>query len=308
MNKDNDVVEDDKTNLDDEFDQNAQIDDMLSEDFIIDDSTIDEKGDDDETELDEEKINEDTEEKDKKENTTFETEEEDEEELDKNKTIVEDEIIIDGDKTIVDDKFVEMQKQNQILVDKINELSGKLIDKDNKKAVKDVDDADDANDAKIDLDDFIGDLDIDNVVSDKKVFNEVLTRALKKIEDKLKNKYEGNLSENVRTHTDNHLEMKKIVDTFYTENSDLTNVKSAVQAVAVDIIKKNPNMILKDVFIKAAEGTREMLGIKKNIVNDDKDKNKTNKKPAFVKKSQGVNKQKSSTKTSRLQNDIDELL
>ena len=162
----------------------------------------------------------------------------------------------------------------------------------------------DKTDAENAIEDFLGDMDIDDVSSDKELFNKVLTKVASKIEKQVEEKYK-NIYQDIEQ-INNRKEVEKMVDIFYKENPDLAGVKTTVQAVATDIIKNNSDKSLKEIFNMAADGTRRMLGIKKQKEVIKNKKNKQN--PALVKKSQNVNKVKKTVKKSKLQSEIDSLL
>lgn len=203
----------------------------------------------------------------------------------------------------------DLKEQNRILLERVENLSKKLLEKDETSdKIVNVPDDDEKINKEIFSEDFLGDLDIDDVASDKDLFNKVLLKVVDVIEQRAGKKYANNISGDVKQFTDNHIELKELVDVFYKENQDLISVKSTVQAAAVDVIKNNPNMKIIDVFNNAAINARKILGIKKIDEDEKISKNSSSQKaPALVKKTQGSNKQKSVKKT-KLQGQIDELL
>jgi len=78
-----------------------------------------------------------------------------------------------------------------------------------------------------------------------------------------------------------HTAMNRMVDEFYKEHPDLSNVKQTVAAVANDLHSKNPDWGVDQVFAKTAEETRKLLGLKGQAQNKTKPQTK---KPAFAKK------------------------
>lgn len=207
---------------------------------------------------------------------------------------------------LIPDEASELKEQNKLLLEKIESLSKGLRETPIKQEA--------TPDVKTVIDeelteDFLDELDIDDVTSNKELLNQVLLKVAAKIEERVEKKYNKNISSDIKQYTDNHIEMKELVDSFYKENLELIGVKSTVQAVAVDVIKNNPDMKLIDVFKTAADDTRKMLGIKKRTVEVSGQAVKKKNNPALVKKTQSASKaKKKDTGKSKLQNDIDNLL
>ena len=206
----------------------------------------------------------------------------------------------DGDEGSGSSEIIALQKQNQMLLERIDSLI-KEITKEKESNISTDNDKTDTENA---IEDFLGDMDIDDVSSDKELFNKVLTKVASKIEKQVEEKYK-NIYQDIEQ-INNRKEVEKMVDIFYKENPDLAGVKTTVQAVATDIIKNNSDKSLKEIFNMAADGTRKMLGIKKQKEVIKNKKNEQN--PALVKKSQNVNKVKKTVKKSKLQSEIDSLL
>jgi len=198
-------------------------------------------------------------------------------------------------------EFLALQEQNRLLIEKIESFAINSTKDPNTAEINNTDEK-----ASI-SDDFIQDLDIDDITSDKDLFNKVLLRVVKNVSSRMEQKYKKNISTDIKQFTDNHTEMKNLVDSFYKENADLTMVKSTVQAAAVDVIKNNPNMKIKDVFKTAAKNTRQMLGMKKEVKKV-ASKKTTKKTPALAKKTQSAKKNVKKENRTALQKGIDDLL
>ena len=71
----------------------------------------------------------------------------------------------------------------------------------------------------------------------------------------------------VETTANQQLQIKGIVDRFYTTNKDLEPYKPAVSMAAIKLYNENPNMPLEEMLTKAAEETRRVLRIRPGVPN-----------------------------------------
>lgn len=117
--------------------------------------------------------------------------------------------------------------------------------------------------------DFVGSLDMDDVASDPKVFNQVLNNAVNQAVTAAINKVNQTLSGVEKTvrelptdlmqRTKQELLLDNKINAFYQSNEDLVGVRRTVGAVAAEIAAKEPKLSVDELFDKAAEQTRKLL-------------------------------------------------
>lgn len=115
--------------------------------------------------------------------------------------------------------------------------------------------------------DFIGEIDMDDVASNPKIFNKILLAVVKKAVE-ISNQSNTKQLENVvpltvKAQVKQYASSKDAIDEFYKDNPDLSNVRKVVKACAVQIVEENPEMKWEDILNKAAEKTRQTLGIER---------------------------------------------
>jgi len=114
--------------------------------------------------------------------------------------------------------------------------------------------------------DFIGDGDIDEILSSKENLNRLLQgvyqRGLSEASKLSAESILQSLPRIVTQYISQHIEMRDIVGKFYEENSDLIPVKRTVAAVANEIAAANPDLSTDEVFKRTAQQTRVLLRLK----------------------------------------------
>lgn len=159
------------------------------------------------------------------------------------------------------------------------------------------------------VEDFIGDLDMDDVASSPKILNEILNKVLQKgietgkeLSTKQVISPTVDTSQTIASQIEGAIAVKGMIDKFYDANPELSNVKQVVKACAAHIIQESPDKRLDDILNLAADAARKTLGIKKNTKKTDI---ATSDEVAFAKQKGG--QRKKSKKDSKLQQEIDEL-
>lgn len=159
------------------------------------------------------------------------------------------------------------------------------------------------------IEDFIGDLDMDDVASNPEILNKILNNVLQKgietgKELSIKQVIPPTVdtSQTIVSQIEGAIAVKGMIDKFYDANPELSNVKQVVKACAAHIIQESPDKRLDDILNLAADAARKTLGIKKNTKKTDI---ATSDEVAFAKQKGG--QRKKSKKDSKLQQEIDEL-
>ena len=210
------------------------------------------------------------------------------------------------------DAEVSMAEQNKLLLQRIEELSGGVVTP--KSPVAAVEDASKAADTiKFDsipdiVTDFVGDANIDDIVSDKKLFNEVLFKVAQATRENTIQTMLRSVPQIIAKQTENQSVIKSAVDEFFGANEDLKPVRKYLGAVANQIYSESPGKKLAEILDEAAVKTRTLLGLKKQAQKN-VEASERKRKPALVKKAGGGGERgNDKPNTSELQKDINDTL
>lgn len=135
--------------------------------------------------------------------------------------------------------------------------------------------------------DFLGELDLDEVSRDPKLFNQVLNSMYKKAIEYVRSEVKKGNELVVRSIPDitkntiaTETQMKSMSDKFYKENSDLKEWGKVVAAIAEELIADNQDKSLNDIFFgdkekktdsMLATEVRRRLGLKKQAMQKKED-------------------------------------
>ena len=127
---------------------------------------------------------------------------------------------------------------------------------------------------KLDEQDFIGDLDLDDLTRDKGMFNKLLNAVYSKgVNDSKKIATEGVLTtipDIVKHNLTLMTSLAEARDKFYSENEDLAPFKAVVAVVFEEIASKNSDKKLDDIMSLVAPEVRTRLQLKKAAVKEEK--------------------------------------
>lgn len=154
---------------------------------------------------------------------------------------------------------------------------------------------------------FLEGVDLDSLYENPEVLNEVLARvhgaATEHGARMAAERVLRQVPELVVGYVSRHTAMTNMVNDFYRENPDLTNVKQTVAAVANDLHAKNPDWDADKIFQETANETRKLLGLKKEA--QQRARQASGKKPAFAGQ-RGTRQQE--PKVTGLQKEINDLI
>jgi 3-methyladenine DNA glycosylase AlkC len=153
--------------------------------------------------------------------------------------------------------------------------------------------------------DFLGVIEIDDIIDSKEKFNALLNQVYQKAksdvrEDVAKSTLSA-LPRLVSTHLSEAKTVDEVVGNFYKANEDLVYVKNTVKNVAAQVHAEKPELDMSKVLDEAATRTRTLLGIKKVVKNN----NSNLSNPAFV---NSRNSKSKSSGVSGLQKEIEDIL
>lgn len=114
---------------------------------------------------------------------------------------------------------------------------------------------------KIDDQDFVGDLDLDEATRDPKELNKLLNQVYKKGMIDTRNTIVGELPSLISSHVRMLNEMQRTGEEFYKANEDLRAFPKVVQTVYGEISAKDSNRPLGDILKDVAIESRKRLGL-----------------------------------------------
>lgn len=136
---------------------------------------------------------------------------------------------------------------------------------------------------KLEDQDFIGDLDLEDLTRDKTAFNKILNAVYTKgVNDSKRIATEGVLNtipDIVKHNLTLFTTLKEASDTFYSENKDLVPFKRVVAAVFEEIAAKNPDKKYAELMNLTAPEARKRLELHKQAVKGEKPDDKGGKPP-----------------------------
>ena len=160
--------------------------------------------------------------------------------------------------------------------------------------------------------DFIGDLDISDVINDPDKLNEVLNSVLKKgIEMARGIATTGNettlksIPDIVKSNLTLISNLKQASTKFYDDNKDLVQWKSAVASVFEEVASKNPDKSHIENLKTTGIEVRKRLKLKAQAIDKDKDKDKDKNKPPKLPGNNGNKRKNQKPKTKGMVSEID---
>lgn len=165
---------------------------------------------------------------------------------------------------------------------------------------------------KLEEQDFIGDLDLYDLTSDKTALNKILNAVYSKgVNDSKKIATEGVLNtipEIVKYNITLLTSLKEASDKFYAENKELVPYKRVVAAVFEEIASKNPDKKYNELMNLVAPEARKRLNLQKQAVKEDKESEGKDGKPPRLHGARGNQRQAPSKQNlSSLENEISEM-
>ncbi|RLF65655.1 MAG: hypothetical protein DRN30_03600 [Thermoplasmata archaeon] len=181
----------------------------------------------------------------------------------------------DGDE---DPRDVEL-KNLRMELDDLRKSIDKKPSEDDQKDDKSKDDP--SEEDKLSEEDFLGDIDLDDLTRNPDIFNKVLNKVYMKGVEIGKGYSKKSVDSIISTlpevmHSTRSLEeeLQSINKQFYTDNEDLIPWKKSVAIVYDELAEQNPDKNYNEILPSVAEEVRKRLGIKKSEDNKDKDKDK----------------------------------
>ena len=166
-----------------------------------------------------------------------------------------------------------------------------------------------STDAPITEEDFIGDIDLDEVSRDPKAFNELMNKIRKSgieyTRAEVKKAVENvirSIPDIVKNNVALTATLKEVNERFYNDNEDLKPWKKTVAAVFEEKAAENPDKSYNDLLPEVATETRKRLGLKKDAT-----KHKDTDTPPRLPRKKGGPRQQPKPDTDPLMNEMDEM-
>jgi len=162
-------------------------------------------------------------------------------------------------------------------------------------------------DVPVSDEDFLGEVDLDELTRDPKLFNQLLNKVYRNAVKIARAEVKRGTETTVRAIPDivkNNIalttRLKKVHDEFYTENKDLVPWKTAVGTVMEEMMSADPSQTYKELLPKVADETRRRLALKKEAISKKED-------PPKLPRSKGGPRQNLKPETDALQKEMDEM-
>lgn len=166
-----------------------------------------------------------------------------------------------------------------------------------------------STDAPIVDEDFLGDLDLDEVSRDPKLFNQLLNKLRKSNIEASRAEVRQAVESVVRSIPDivkNNVALtatlKEVNEKFYKENEDLKPWKKVVAAVFEERFAENPNKTYNELLPEVAVEARKRLGLQKDAI-----KTKDKDTPPKLPRKKGGPRQQPKPDVSELESEFDEM-
>lgn len=159
--------------------------------------------------------------------------------------------------------------------------------------------------------DFVGEIDLDEVTREPKELNKLLNNIYRKARTDSEQALIQKLPELVSTHVEIVNTLKKTSEDFYRANEDLKSFPKVVKVVFDDLVQQNPNRTYEDVMKDVATETRKRLGLAEPKAKEEvkEEPKKESKAPKLPSKESGAGRpgSKSETESDTLQSQIEEM-
>ena len=130
-----------------------------------------------------------------------------------------------------------------------------------------------------DVYDFVGEADLDTILSSKDEFNKFLSSVVNSTINTTTENIYKNLPSAVSSQVTQQNGLKAVVDEFYKENADLLPVRKTVAGVSNEVAAEHPEFTIEQIFKETETRTRAMLGLKKGEVPTEKPETSVQSKP-----------------------------
>lgn len=213
-----------------------------------------------------------------------------------------------------------IEKKEEVVVDEKDKLIEDLRRQLNEKAdvkpvvkeeVKEVKEEVKEEPLKLDDQDFIGDLDLDDLTRDKTAFNKILNTVYSKGVADARRLASENVLRNIPDIVKHNITLlntlEKASNKFYDDNKDLVPFKKVVAAVFEEIAAAHPEKKYNEVMELVAPDARKRLGLQEQVHKKEQEKKEDRKGPKLPQSKSGPRASETKPDTSSLQAEIEEM-
>ena len=154
-----------------------------------------------------------------------------------------------------------------------------------------------------DLENFLADLDMEEVQSDPDILNQILHKVVSFAYDRASENLQSTVPGLISSQVSDMMMAQNVSNQFYADNKDLSNVRNVVKACAEQVSQEHSDWTIENVLKEAADRTRSSLGIKKKEDNKISDINQA----SFAGSSKSGGSRNKQPKVSAFQQELDEL-
>lgn len=199
-----------------------------------------------------------------------------------------------------DDSPSEWTEREKGLLRLLEQAGGAVLDS-NRQQTPDPDDI-----GIVQTHDFIGDLELDDLLDTKEGLNNLLNKVYQAGVEASARSVMRRVPEVINSRIERHQSLNQIAEGFYRDNPDLANMKRTVALVAQEIVNNEPEIPMSQLLERAGVQTRSMLGIRRPR-RDNTASRSGSRNPGFVNGS-GARQPRQSDNRTEVEKEIDELL
>lgn len=215
------------------------------------------------------------------------------------------EAAVEEKEEIVDN--VPLTEREKKLIAQIEKLSGQISTPTSTPAKTEVKEEPPSKTIQQTTESFLGDLNLDDILEDPKLFNQVLLNLANHVEVRAIEKTLLSVPELVTRFVSNNTALTKMADDFYKANPDLAEVRKTVSVCANEAYHENPALTTEQLFEEAGKRARKILALPEPKAGKTVIKvKKAN--PSFAKGSKGGNRTEVEPDLTEMEKDIIDLL
>lgn len=195
-----------------------------------------------------------------------------------------------------EDELTQLRKQNELLLKRLNEVSQPVAP-----TVATPENIEN----NVTEETLFGDWKIDDVMATEENFKSFLSDFAKKIITNTEERLLRQLPGTVAKMTTEQMETREAVTKFYSDNAQLAEVKPFVAKIVSTVAGEHADWDLHQVLAESADRAYKALGLKKQVVEQEKT---TGKKPAFASPARGNRGGGDNSGKSKLEKELEELM
>ena len=196
------------------------------------------------------------------------------------------------------DELTLLRNQNKLLTEQLNEASSVVTPTEMPKETE--------PEAEVS---FFGEWKFDDIIADEDSFKKFLGEFAKKISDSTEERVLKKLPGTVSKLTNEQIEARQCVNTFYSNHEQLAAVKPFMAKVVTSVAAEHADWDLEKVLEESAVRAYKALGLKAQVKTEGDSSNaKASKKPAFAGPASGRRGETAQAQKSQLEKELEEMM